>query len=341
MNQACALTATDACILDMTESSQLGEARRQIIKMATESGMSEANRARLDLVSMELGTNLVKHTPNGGKLIVQSLRNADSVGIEIFSIDTGRGMNIEKALTDGYSSTGTMGTGLGAIKRNSDSFNIYSESGAGSVVHLQIWNSPKVACDYKKQAAFTVPKPGELLSGDKWSILEFENTTNCLLIDGLGHGYEACEAATLAVKRFKELAGKPPAVVLKGIHQSLKGSRGAVGALAQIDHEHAKVHFCGLGNISAIIERENDHKHLTSLNGTLGYEARKFMEFTEKWTGASTLVMHSDGLSSKTFEDLYAICKESPSIAAARLYQKYSKGNDDSTILICKERQSK
>lgn len=339
MNEVCSFTATDAYILDVAESSQLGEARRQIIKTATESGLSEANRARLDLVCLELCTNLVKHVPNGGKLIVQVLRHPSSVGMEIFSIDTGRGMNIEKALTDGYSSTGTMGTGLGSIKRNSDSFNIYSETGAGSIIHLRIWNSPKVINEYHCQAAFTVPKTGELVSGDKWSILENENTTNCLLIDGLGHGFEACEAANLAIKRFKELAGKPPEVVLKAIHQSLKGTRGAVGALAQIDHEHGKIHFCGLGNIAAVVERENEHKHLTSLNGTLGYEARKFLEITEKWTPHSTLIMHSDGLSSKTFEDLYTICREVPAIAAAKLYQKYSKGIDDSTILICKERR--
>ncbi|MBS1955252.1 MAG: SpoIIE family protein phosphatase [Cyanobacteria bacterium SZAS-4] len=332
-----ALTAADAVSFSITESSQLGEARRSIVKVATDLGFSQANIARLELVCTELSTNLLKHTAHGGTLIAQGLIDHQHVGIELFSLDQGRGMDVKKAQADGYSSTGTMGTGLGAVSRNSDAFNIYSEVGSGSVVQLRIWNSARKSCDYSSQAGFTVPKSGELLSGDKWSMVKFEKTTYCLLIDGLGHGLEACEAATLAVKRFKENLGKPPAVVLKAIHTSLRGSRGAVGAIAQINHDLGKIYFCGLGNISAIVSREADHKHLTSLNGTLGYEGRKFMEFTEPWTRDSSLIMHSDGLSSKTFEDLYNIQKQTPPIVAAWLYQKYSKGTDDSTILVYKE----
>lgn len=332
-----ALTATDAQSFQITESSQLGEARRGIVKVAKDLGFSQANIARLDLVCTELSTNLLKHTREGGTLIAQGLVNDLDVGIELFSLDKGRGMDVKKAQADGYSSTGTMGTGLGSVNRNSDTFNIYSEIGSGSTVQLRIWNSAVCLPDYSSQAGLTVPKSGELLSGDKWSIIELESTTNCLLIDGLGHGIEACEAATLAIKRFRENLGKPPSVVLKSIHTALRGSRGAVGALAQINHDVGKIYFCGLGNIAAIVSRQTDHKHLTSLNGTLGYEARKFMEFTERWSNGSTLVMHSDGLSSKTFEDLYNIQQQTPPIIAAWLYQKYSKGNDDSTILVCKE----
>ncbi|MBI2809375.1 MAG: SpoIIE family protein phosphatase [Candidatus Melainabacteria bacterium] len=328
--------ATDACSLEVRESSQLGEARRSVVKIASDLGFSEANKARLALVCTELGTNLLKHTGNGGQMIVQGLTNENDVGVEIFAVDMGKGMDVKKALTDGYSSTGTMGTGLGAVKRNSEKFDIYSAPGLGSVVQSQIWNAKKLNCDYQGQAGFTVPLAGELMSGDKWSIIKFENTTNCLLIDGLGHGFEACEAATLAVKRFKENLGKPPSVVMKAIHTSLRGGRGAVGALAQIDHEHGKIYFCGLGNISAIVKRETDRKYLTSLNGTLGYEARKFMECVEQWTSDSVLIMHSDGLSTKTFEDLHSVHEQAPPIIAAWLYQKYSKGTDDSSILVCK-----
>jgi anti-sigma regulatory factor (Ser/Thr protein kinase) len=315
------------------------------LNVASSLGFSEPNKARLALVCTELSTNLLKHTSHGGKLIVQGLTNANDIGVEIFAADAGRGMDVSQAVADGYSSTGTMGTGLGAAKRNSDNFHIYSELGAGSVVHVRIWNSKESAfernfekpvCDYQSQAGLTVPLSGEVLSGDKWSILQFEKTTNCLLIDGLGHGFEACEAATLAVKRFKENLGKPPSVVMKAVHTSLRGSRGAVGALAQIDHENGKIYFCGLGNISAITLRGSEHKHLTSLNGTLGYEARKFLECTERWTKDSVLIMHSDGLSSKTFENLYGIHEQAPPIISAWLFQKYSKGTDDSTILVCK-----
>lgn len=330
------MDVTDALEFDITESSQVGEALRNIVTLAHNQGFNEAQQARLKLVCTELATNLLKHTARGGRLIAQALANPNDVGVEVFSIDSGPGMNIQDCLTDGFSSAGTMGTGLGAVKRNAESFDIYSEIGVGSVVQARLWNSKKLPPSGTNRAGLTVPKRGELVSGDKWCIVESDGTINCLLIDGLGHGIEAADAANLAVKRFKENIPKAPAIVMEAIHKSLRGTRGAVGAVAQINSADGKVHFCGLGNISALVVNETSRKHLTSFNGTLGYEARRFQEYDHPWGGNSILLMHSDGLSSKTFEDIYTIQRQSAPIVAAWLYQKYSKGNDDSTMLVCK-----
>lgn len=330
------MDVTDAIEQDITESSQVGEALRNIVALAHRHGLSEQQEARLKLICTELATNLLKHTARGGKLIAQALTHSDEAGIEVFSVDTGRGMNVQDCLQDGFSSTGTMGSGLGAIKRTADSFNIYSELNTGAVIQARICNPQSDLCSDKNQAGMTVPKAGELVSGDKWCIASDGEKTHCLLVDGLGHGIEAAEAANLAVKRFKENLSKPPKVVLEIVHKSLRGSRGAVGAIAQIDQRDGKLDFCGLGNISAIVVEETSRKHMTSLNGTLGYEARKMQEFTHLWRSDSVLLMHSDGLSSKTFEDIYTIQSQPAPIIAAWLYQKYTKRTDDSTILVCK-----
>jgi hypothetical protein len=98
-----------------------------------------------------------------------------------------------------------------------------------------------------------------------------------------------------------------------------------------------RLDYCGLGNIAGIATSSTDHKHLTALNGTLGYEARKIVEFTIPWTYDSILVMHSDGLSSKTLEDISAVENKSAPIIAAWLYQKYCKNIDDATVLVLKQ----
>lgn len=331
------MDVTDALVFDVAESSQIGEARREIIKLAHSLGFTEHEEAKLGLVYTELATNLIKHTPHGGKIIAQGVSEGDNSGIELFSLDSGGGMDVQKCLADGYSSTGTMGTGLGAVRRNSDSFSIYSEPLVGSAVQVRIWKKPRPAVE-KYQAGLTVPKKGEILSGDKWCIVSSDTTIHCLLVDGLGHGVEASDASKLAVKRFKENLHKAPNAVLNIIHTSLRGTRGAVGAVAKIDLENSRLFYCGLGNIAALVANENKRKHLTSLNGTLGYEARKFLEVTEQWGPNSILIMHSDGLSSKTFEDIYTIANEPAAIIAPWLYQKHSKGNDDSTVLVCKDK---
>src|ERR1700678_1538160 len=135
------MDVTDAHLIEVTEQSQVSDARRHIVAFAHNHGFDENTENRLALVCTELGTNLLKHTPNGGKLIVQGMTDGENVGVEVFSIDSGNGMNVADCMKDGYSSPGTYGTGLGAIKRLSDNFDIYSARGAGVVVQTRVWTT--------------------------------------------------------------------------------------------------------------------------------------------------------------------------------------------------------
>lgn len=183
-----------------------------------------------------------------------------------------------------------------------------------------------------------MPIAGELVSGDKWQVERRDQTINCLLVDGLGHGFEACEAAILAVKSFKENLHLSPSSILKIMHTSLRGSRGAVGAVAKIDLEKGLLHYSGLGNITGLVYSDRERRHLVSLNGTLGYEAPKTLDVTAPWVTGSVLVMHSDGISSKAGLDNLIILDQSAEIIAAWLYLYHTKKLDDSTILVVKDK---
>lgn len=334
------MEVTDALVFEITDASQISDARRNIATFAQLNGFDEKNINRLSVTSTEFGTNLLKHTEMGGKLIVQSLTNGDSVCVEIFSIDSGRGMDAEKCIEDGVSSSGTYGTGLGAIKRMSDESNFYSKLESGTVIQTRTWTKPVAKADFEF-GAFTVPKRGEQISGDKWSIEKNENHLLCMVIDGLGHGVEACDASRLAKKRFSENLNKPPLEILKAIHTSLRGTRGAVGLVARIDLAHNVVEYSGLGNIAGVITTGGERKHMVSMNGTLGYEARKMVQYSIPWNLNSTLVMHSDGLSSKTFHALDDISEEPAEIIAGWLYLLNAKNVDDETVLVVKQSRSK
>jgi anti-sigma regulatory factor (Ser/Thr protein kinase) len=332
------MDVTDAHLIEVTEQSQVSDARRQIVAFAHNHGFDEATEHRLALVCTELGTNLLKHTPHGGKLIVQGMTEGNNVGVEVFSIDSGNGMNVDDCMKDGYSSTGTYGTGLGAIQRLTDSFDIYSAFGAGVVVQTRVWTTKANDATDFSFGGLTVPKSGEQLSGDKWIILRDGTTIYSLLVDGLGHGIEACEAARLAIKRFRENLHLSPAAMIKAIHTALRGTRGAVATVAKLDLQFMRLDYCGLGNIAGIAGTSGAHKHLTNLNGTLGYEARKILEFTMPWAKDSILIMHSDGLSSKALlEDISAVEAKSAPLIAAWLYQKHCKSIDDATVLVMKQ----
>lgn len=327
------MEVTDTIELEVAERSQISEARRRILKMSVDYGLDQNAQDRVSLVVTELGTNLIKHSPLGGKFLVQGLLNSEAQGLEIFSLDNGPGMDVRSCLQDGFSTTETLGNGLGAAKRNSDEFDIYSQEGIGSAVKVRFWNKGVKPKQYG--GGISVPKPGEDLSGDKWCIASTSEGVYCMLVDGLGHGFEANEAANLARRRFTENLHLPPAECLKIIHLSLRGSRGGVGAVAKIDFNSGKLSYCGLGNIAGVYISSEKKKHMTSLNGTLGYEARKFMEVSMPWNESCTLMMHSDGIASAADSALESM-ENSPALMAAWIYQNYGKKSDDATVLIFK-----
>jgi anti-sigma regulatory factor (Ser/Thr protein kinase) len=330
------MDVTDARLIVVTEQSQVSEARRIVTALGAEQGLDQKAIDRAALVTTELATNLVKHAHHGGCLIVQGITEGENVGVEIFSVDKGPGMNKEECLLDGFSTTGTLGTGLGAIARLSNSIDIDSTANGGTVIQARLWLNQTVRAGANNTGGLTIPIQGEQLSGDKWLACEVDNSLYCLVVDGLGHGFEAAEAAKLACERFKNNLNLNPASMLKKLHESLRGTRGAVAAAAKIDFAQNKLTYAGLGNITGLLFDGDQCKHLVSLNGTLGYEFRKATEFEMPWHDQATLVMHSDGISSKVSENRGKGLSASAGIIAASLYFNYAKKTDDATVLVAR-----
>src|SRR5215212_2044014 len=118
--------------------SQVGEVRRVATTMAVRLGLDEQDQGRVALVLTEALNNVVKHG-GGGEVVLRPIVNSRS-GVEALIIDKGPGIaDVERALRDGYSTTGTPGTGLGAVARVADTFDIYSGAGAGTAVLARVW----------------------------------------------------------------------------------------------------------------------------------------------------------------------------------------------------------
>ena len=114
------------------ETTKVGEARRRTSWLAGQLGFDDTAQGKAALIVTEVATNLLKHG-GGGELIVQGLDyEPQGEGLEIFALDSGRGISdLGQCLADGYSTAGSPGTGLGAINRLVDSLQIYSNPGAG------------------------------------------------------------------------------------------------------------------------------------------------------------------------------------------------------------------
>src|SRR4051812_22972672 len=108
---------TEATLLSVVESSQVGHARREAAALAARLRFAEAEAGRVALVTTEIARNLVAHA-RGGELILRPLVDDAVAGIEILALDRGPGMaDVGRCLADGHSTRGTPGNGLGAIER--------------------------------------------------------------------------------------------------------------------------------------------------------------------------------------------------------------------------------
>jgi len=322
--------------LSLQDRSQIPQVRNMAVTMAQFLGFNETDSGKVAIVVTELASNLIKHAKEG-EIVLQMVENGGAQsGLDIYALDKGPGItDIQKALRDGFSTAGSPGTGLGAISRLSSLFDVYALSQNGSILFSRCWPT---GCDELKpvsHGAISVPMPGEEMCGDSWHIIENAKRKMLLVVDGLGHGPLAADAARLAVRIFQRNSSASPGTILEAIHEGLRQTRGAAAAVAELDEEQNQVCYAGVGNISGLLVTSGGSRSMVSQNGTLGHEIYKISEFQYKIEEGMAVVMHSDGLSSHWDLRKYpGILYRSPSVIAGLLYRDWNKKRDDTTVLV-------
>src|SRR6266498_3767640 len=322
------------------ETSRVAEARREVTGLARTVGFNESEIGRVALVVTEAATNLVKHTPQG-QLLARAFDRDGAAIIEVLVLDQGPGMvNVGESLRDGYSTSGSPGTGLGAIKRLSDEFDIYSIPGKGSALVAQLWSRRQPSGNRPAQfeiGAVCLPKPGEVACGDAWAVEWRGGHCVILVADGLGHGADAAVAAMTAVNALRTRPQLAPAALIEFAHGALRSTRGAALAVADLDLSR-EVRYAGIGNISGVLHAQGGVRHLVSHSGIVGHEARKIQEFVYPWSQDALLIMHSDGLATHWNLDQYpGLAGRHPSLIAGVLYRDFTRGHDDVTVNVAKK----
>ena len=95
--------------------------------------------ATVALIVTELATNILKHAKRG-EILMRLLDRGDTLGVEFLSLDQGPGIaNLTQCFRDGYSTAGSPGTGLGAIARLADEFDMHTIPGKGTAVLARLW----------------------------------------------------------------------------------------------------------------------------------------------------------------------------------------------------------
>jgi anti-sigma regulatory factor (Ser/Thr protein kinase) len=314
------------------------EARRFAVRQAEEIGMSESKSGAVAIAVTEIAGNVIKHAESG-KILFEHIHHNGRNGLRVLAFDKGPGIaDVTAALQDGFSTAGTNGNGLGAVRRLASYFDLYSVPGRGTCILAEFWSGKKPPDgQLLGVGAISIPLRGEPVCGDGWAIRRNGSGAWLLVVDGLGHGSFAADAAREAERAFAESGSESPAIILNDIHDALKKTRGAAAAIAYVNQEKQMLCFAGLGNISATLATAQTSRGIASHNGTLGHQMYRIQEFNLPWNEDSVLIMHSDGLSSRwDLSESRGIWSRHPSLIASVLYRDFAKERDDVTVLVAR-----
>lgn len=316
--------------LAVADATQVGEARRLAAAECRAAGLGETHSGRVAIVVTEAASNVVRHG-EGGEILIRILRAGEARGVEVLALDRGRGIaDVARALEDGRSTGGTPGTGLGAIRRLSTVFDLYTAPGGGTAVLSQVWAAeppPPV------HGAVCVAKPGETDSGDVWGLKPLPDGWRLVVADGLGHGLHAREAAVCAAQAL--LAGRGGvAEALTTAHLAARPTRGAAASVADAKPGSGELEYAGVGNIAGVLLSPAGTRSMVSVNGTLGQGILKPRAFSYPLPPESLVVLYSDGLASHWSPDAYpGLHGRHPALVAGVLYRDHSRRRDDVTVV--------
>lgn len=327
--------------VQVTEPSQVGEARRLAAGFAAELHFDEISRSNLAIVVTEAANNLVKHAQQG-EILLQRTAGGEPQGIEVLVLDRGPGIpDVERCFRDGYSTAGTPGTGLGAMQRLSSTFDLHSVVGTGTALLARLWqrSAPSQDSDRKPWlGAVSLPMPGETVCGDAWAAWHGPGRSVLMIADGLGHGEQAAIASREAVQAFEETSDRAPSEILRAAHARLRATRGAAMTIVEIDSNSRQLRSAGIGNVAGCIFAGGESRSLVSMPGIVGAELRRVQEFVYPWPQGAVLVLWSDGLVTQVRPDRSSgLLSRDPSLIAGALMRDHRRGRDDATVLVGRE----
>jgi anti-sigma regulatory factor (Ser/Thr protein kinase) len=324
----------DLAWIRVEHASAVGTARRAAATFAARLGIAGERGSEIELVVSEIADNQLKHAGSGW-LLVRAFRSDRGVGLCLVGVDSGPGMaDFGIASRDGHSTAGSLGIGLGAVLRLSDSWDVYTEKGAGTVLVAGFGYCDQIPPGDRTADAggLTRAMTGQDTCGDAYALRRDGEVVTGLIADGLGHGPLAATASRAAVRSFLDAAPGSPGVLLARVHRDLQGTRGAAVAIAQM-RTGAQLCYAGIGNIGGHLFSGTGRRGLTSMPGIVGGNARAPREFD--YALDPDTVVHSDGVSEKVVLPAGGgLPRRTPMVIAAKILRDHGVRNDDAGVLV-------
>lgn len=179
---------------------------------------------------------------------------------------------------------------------------------------------------------------GEGECGDVYLIEPYPDGLLIAVIDGVGHGMEAAKVSQLAISILKSHVKEPVNELIKQCHMALRGTRGAVVALASFRARPGSMTWTGVGNVEGkFFAKGSPAAPLTllSTSGTLGQgETIEVHPFKVPIDIGDTLILATDGVRSDFYLGLDM--RQSPRELADRILARSVLRKDDAMIVVAR-----
>jgi phosphoserine phosphatase RsbX len=178
---------------------------------------------------------------------------------------------------------------------------------------------------------------GEERSGDLAVFAPFAGGGLVAVIDGLGHGDGAADAAEAAAAILHQHSALPPQYLLERVHGELRQTRGAVMTLAWFDLDERSMRWTGVGNVEARFVRAGDDLGArfvspVVLGGVVGFNLPQVRVGTLPLEPGDAVALATDGVAAD-----YSVSLESgvpAQVMADRILERHAKGTDDALAVV-------
>lgn len=192
------------------------------------------------------------------------------------------------------------------------------------------------------------PRPGEQICGDRSIAIGVEGGAALFgVLDGLGHGPAAANAAIAAMEALERAHQERLEVLVQLCHRVLGGTRGAAMTLARIDFDTNMLSWTGVGNVTAdLVAKAARGIYVRSsarlAAGIVGYRIPEVLpaqvvstQVVSMRTG-DLLIITSDGIAGDYLDNIdFAASAE---VIAEQILGKHAKETDDAMVLAARHR---
>lgn len=114
-------------------------ARQKGRAMAIELGFSSGEATLIATTISELARNIISYAGEG-QILLKAVQGTKRTGLSVTAADEGPGIpDIQQAMRDGFSTSGSLGIGLPGVRRLMDEFEITSQPNRGTTVAVKKW----------------------------------------------------------------------------------------------------------------------------------------------------------------------------------------------------------